>query len=66
MQPTVTQLLGALTPNTDEGTMVGNAIAAPAAAVPFKNSLRLTVCALSALLSVITRFLLVMPQAGFV
>jgi len=36
------RLLGAPAPNTEEGTIAGHAIAAPAAAEPFKNSLRLT------------------------
>jgi hypothetical protein len=40
------RLLGAPAPNTEEGTIAGHAIAAPAATAEFfKNSLRLTVAA---------------------
>jgi hypothetical protein len=44
MQPMVMRLLGAFAPNTEEGTIAGKAIAAPAAtAEPFKNCRRVTV-----------------------
>src|SRR4030042_2260205 len=58
MQPIAIRLLGAAAPKTDEGTIVGNANAAPAtAAEPFKNSLRLTVFELVILLLFIGSFL---------
>jgi len=45
------RLLGAAAPNTEEGTIVGHAIAVPAAtAEPFKNSRRLIVFAFLVLL----------------
>jgi hypothetical protein len=39
------RLLGAPAPNTEEGTICGHAMAAPATAALFKKSLRLTVTA---------------------
>ncbi|MBA7680239.1 hypothetical protein ES703_88550 [subsurface metagenome] len=45
------RLLGAAAPNTEEGTIVGHAIAVPAATAElFKNSLRVTIFAFSVLL----------------
>jgi hypothetical protein len=52
------RLLGDPAPNTEEGTITGHAIAAPATAAElFKNSLRLTVAAFLLLLFVIVSVL---------
>jgi hypothetical protein len=54
MLPIVMRLLGAAAPNTEEGTIVGHAIADPAAtAEPFRNSRRLIVFAFLVLLLLI-------------
>jgi hypothetical protein len=53
------RLLGVPAPNTEEGTIAGHAIAAPATAAEFfKNSLRLTVAAFLLRLFFIVSFLL--------
>jgi hypothetical protein len=56
------RLLGAADPNTEEGTIAGEAIAAPATATePFKNSLRLTLATRLLRLLFIASFLCVLP-----
>jgi hypothetical protein len=56
------RLLGAPAPNTDEGTIIGHAMAVPAtAAEPFKKSLRLTVAAHLLRLLFIASFLCALP-----
>jgi len=53
------RLLGALAPNTEEGTIVGQAITPAATAELFKNSLRVIVFAfLLLLLFIVSSFLL--------
>src|SRR4030043_175482 len=66
MQPSVMRLLGASAPNTDEGTIVGQTIAAPAArAEPFRKSLRVTFVVLLILLPVIVFALLLSVSCCF-